>query len=106
MSVYVKEEKRERNVKLIDFDDWKNNVYQVTDEWYQCSDDGVRFNRSDVVFLINGIPVAVVKPKAPLRMMGLDSAFEQIKRYHENTPELFAMAQIFVVTQLSASAMA
>lgn len=100
MSVYVEEEKRERNVKLIDFDDYKNNVYHVTDEWHQRSDDGVQLNRADIVFLINGIPIAVVETKSAFARDGLYSALDQIRRYHEQTPELFALAQIFVVTQL------
>lgn len=102
MSVYVEEEKRERNVKLIEFDSSKleNNVYHVTDEWYQRSDDGARLNRADVVFLINGMPIAVVETKSAFAHDGLYSAIEQIRRYHEETPELFALAQIFVVTQL------
>src|SRR5437660_5604226 len=102
MSVYVEEEKRERNVRLIDFDDhdYKNNVYQVTDEWHQRSDDGVRRNRADVVFLINGIPIAIVETKSAFAHDGLYSALDQIRRYHEQTPELFTLAQIFVVTQL------
>ena len=100
MSVYVEEEKRERNVKLIDFENLRNNVYHVTDEWLQRSDDGVRLNRADIVFLINGIPIAVVETKSAFAHDGLYSALEQIRRYHRETPELFALAQIFVVTQL------
>lgn len=103
MSVYVEEERRERNVKLIHFDEFdhmEKNVYHVTDEWYQRSDDGVRLNRADVVFLINGIPIAIVETKSAFAHDGLYSAIEQIRRYHEETPELFALAQIFVVTQL------
>ena len=100
MSVYVEEEKRERNIKLIDFEDSKNNVYHVTDEWWQRSDDGARLNKADVVFLINGIPIAVVETKSAFAHDGLYSAIEQIRRYHEETPELFSLAQIFVVTQL------
>src|SRR5947209_15024841 len=56
-SVFVPSEKRERNVKLIDFDDPANNVFQVTDEWRYAST--VFANRADVVFLINGIPFAI-----------------------------------------------
>lgn len=61
-SVFVVEENRERNVRLIDFDNAANNVFQVTDEWRQ---QGVAFNkRADVMFLINGIPVAICETKA------------------------------------------
>ncbi len=56
-SVFVPSEKRERNVKLIDFDNPDNNVFQVTDEWRYAGN--VFANRADVVFLINGIPVTI-----------------------------------------------
>ena len=34
-SVFVPEENRERNVRLIDFAHPENNIFQVTDEWIQ-----------------------------------------------------------------------
>src|SRR5437879_356430 len=34
-SVFVPEEKRERNVHLVDYDHPENNIFQVTDEWWQ-----------------------------------------------------------------------
>ena len=57
-------------------------------------------NRADVVFLINGIPVAVVETKNAGKPDGLALGVEQIRRYHDETPEMFTTAQIFGVTQL------
>jgi type I restriction enzyme R subunit len=99
-SFFVEKEKRERNVKLIDFENSANNVYHVTDEWSQRSDDDTRVNRADVVFLINGIPIVIVETKSAFAHDGLYHALEQIRRYHKETPELFSLAQLFVVTQL------
>lgn len=49
-SVFVPEEKRERNVRLVDFAHPENNIFQVTEEWTQR---GAAFtNRADAVFLI------------------------------------------------------
>lgn len=97
-SVFVPDERRERNVRLIDFDQPGNNVFQVTDEWRQ---KGTVFaNRADVVFLINGIPVALCETKAASKPGGLAEGVEQIRRYHRETPELFTSAQVFEVTQL------
>jgi len=56
-SVFVPEEGRERNVRLVDFDDLAANVYHVTDEWRQRNPRCA--NRADVIFLVNGIPVAL-----------------------------------------------
>ena len=47
-SVFVPEEKRERNIRLIDFEHPENNLFHVTDEWWQKST--VFRNRADVVF--------------------------------------------------------
>jgi type I restriction enzyme, R subunit len=97
-SVFVPEENRERNVRLIDFDHLDNNVFHVTDEWRQ---KGVKFpNRADVVFLINGIPVALAETKSATKRDGLAAGVDQIRRYHRETPEFFIATQVFEVTQL------
>jgi type I restriction enzyme R subunit len=97
-SVFVPEDNRERNVALIDFCDVNNNVFQITDEWRH---KGARFpNRADVVFLINGIPVAIAETKAAGKREGLAEGVEQIRRYHRETPEMLLAPQLFEVTQL------
>lgn len=97
-SVFVQSEKRERNVRLIDFDNPDNNIFHVTDEWRH---KGARYpNRADVVFLINGIPVALAEAKAATRPDGLAEGIEQVRRYHSETPEMLLSPQIFEVTQL------
>lgn len=97
-SVFVPEENRERNVNLIDFEDLNNNEFHVTDEWWQKSI--VFSNRADVVFLINGIPVAIAETKSAHTPEGLAKGIAQIRRYHRETPEMFVATQVFEVTQL------
>lgn len=97
-SVFVPSENRERNIKVIDFEKPENNIFQVTDEWYQ---KGVVFNnRADVVFLINGIPVAVAELKNATKQDGMALGVDQIRRYHRETPEMFVATQVFEVSQL------
>ena len=60
----------------------------------------VHRNRADVVFLINGIPVAIVETKSANKRDGLAEGVEQIRRYHVETPEMFTTAQLFGVTQM------
>ena len=55
------EEKRERDLILIDYDDPARNVFEVTEEW--AFHNGHSGTREDVVFLINGIPVLVIECK-------------------------------------------
>ncbi|MCG9131163.1 HsdR family type I site-specific deoxyribonuclease [Candidatus Poribacteria bacterium] len=97
-STFVSSENRERNVTLIDFENPNNNLFHVTDEWEQRN--AAHHNRADVVFLINGIPVAVVEAKNAGKPDGLALGVEQIRRYHNETPEMFTTAQLFGVTQL------
>jgi type I restriction enzyme, R subunit len=97
-SVFVPEENRERNIRLIDFEHPENNLYHVTDEWWQKST--VFRNRADVVFLINGIPVALAETKDAGKQDGLSLGVDQIRRYHRETPEMFVATQVFEVTQL------
>ena len=97
-STFVQDENRNRNVSIIDFETPDNNLFHVTDEWEQQGT--VYRNRADVVFLINGIPVAVVETKNINRPDGVALGVEQIRRYHTETPEMFTTTQIFGVTQL------
>ena len=97
-STFVASENRERNVTLIDFEDPDNNLFHVTDEWGQ--QNAAQRNRADVVFLINGIPVVIVEAKNAGKPDGLALGVEQIRRYHNETPEMFTTAQLFGVTQM------
>ena len=97
-SIFVPAENRERNVRLIDFDNPDVNRFHVSDEWSQ---QGAAFkNRADVVFCINGIPIANCETKAAGKKDGLAQGVEQIRRYHRETPQMFTTTQVFEVTEL------
>ena len=98
-STFVPSKNLERNVTLIDFDNPENNLFHVTDEWEQ--QNAAHRNRADVVFLINGIPVAIMETKNAGKPDGLALGVDQIRRYHNETPEMFTTAQLFGVTQLT-----
>lgn len=96
-TVYVPQEKRERNVKLID-ENPKNNVYHVTDEFSFTNDKYT--NRYDVVFFINGIPLFFAETKAAHKLDGIAEALEQVKRYHKETPKAMTVFQVYILTHL------
>jgi len=98
-TIAVPEEKRRRNVSLIDFDDVERNVFQVTYEW-EYTPKARKGNRADVVFLINGIPVAVIENKNPKLQDAMDRAVKQFRRYEQETPEMLLAPQVFNVTHL------
>jgi type I restriction enzyme R subunit len=97
-SVYVQSEKRHRTVTLIDFEHPAHNVFHVTDEWQYTN--GQHTNRADAMFLINGVPLAIVEAKGARKQAGIDEGIIQIRRYHRETPELMTAPQVFNVTHL------
>lgn len=97
-SIFVPAENRERNIRLIDFDDFSKNVYHVTDEWRHKNPCFA--NHADVVFLVNGIPVVTCETKNAGKKDGLAEGVGQIRRYYRDTPELFVSSQVFEVTEL------
>ena len=90
------EEKRERDLILIDYDNQARNVYEVTEEF--AFHNGHHGTREDVVFLINGIPVLVIECKNADKDEAIALGVDQIRRYHNETPELFVPEQIFTAT--------
>ncbi|MDY0297977.1 MAG: HsdR family type I site-specific deoxyribonuclease [Acidobacteriota bacterium] len=90
------EEKRERDLILVDYDNPDRNVFEVTEEW--AFHNGNCGTREDVVFLINGIPVLVVECKNADKDEAIALGVDQIRRYHRETPELFVSQQIFTAT--------
>ncbi len=87
---------RERDLILIDYDDPKRNIFEVTEEW--AFNNGHYGTREDVVFLINGIPVLVIECKNADKDEAIALGVDQIRRYHRETPELFVPEQLFTAT--------
>lgn len=96
--VFIPEERRDRNLKLMDFENPERNEFHVTKEF--SFTNGVKTNRPDVVFFINGIPVFVLEAKAPYRLNGINEALSQIRRYHEETPELMKIPQVYQISNI------
>lgn len=97
-TVFVEAERRERNLRLIDAQHVEANTFHVTDE-FRFDSRSSRI-RADVVFLVNGIPVILVETKAATRLEGIAEAFDQVRRYHAEAPELLAHMQLFALTHL------
>jgi type I restriction enzyme R subunit len=98
-TVFVPEENRERNVRLLDTNNVEQNTFHVTDEFVFTN--GQETVRADVVFLVNGIPVILVETKAVTRPEGISEAFDQVCRYHREAPELLALLQLDSLTNLA-----
>ena len=92
-------EQRQKPVHIIDFDTPGANVLQVTWEW-TLKPPARKGNRADVMFLVNGIPVAIVENKKPRDADAIERGIGQLLRYERETPELLGAAQLFNVTHL------
>jgi len=97
-TVFVGEEKRERDVRFLDPDHVEKDIFHVTDEF--AFTNGTKMIRPDVVFLINGIPILIVETKAATELEGIAKALDQIRRYHREGPELCSILQLHSLTHL------
>ena len=93
---FCAEENRELDLRLIDYEDIDANVFEVTEEF--SFNNGAHGNREDVVFLVNGIPVLVIECKNATKDEAIALGVDQIRRYHDETPELFVPEMIFTAT--------
>ncbi|MBQ9579155.1 MAG: HsdR family type I site-specific deoxyribonuclease [Ottowia sp.] len=96
---YDEAEKRSRAVTLIDFEHPAANALHVTWEW-KIKPPARKGNRADVMFVVNGVPVAIVEHKNPKDGDAIERAIKQLRRYEQETPELLAATQLFNVTHL------
>jgi type I restriction enzyme R subunit len=82
------ENNRHVPVRLIDFDDLKNNSYILTNQ-YRIHHRETKI--PDIVMFINGIPVVVGELKTPIRpsVSWLDGAHEIHDVYENSVPQLF-----------------
>jgi type I restriction enzyme, R subunit len=97
------EQDRELDLTVIDYGDlerspkrWRN-VYEVTEEFYVHN--GRHGTREDVVFLINGIPVLVIECKNATKDEAIALGIDQVRRYHEETPEVMVPQMLFTATE-------
>lgn len=74
-------------VKLIDFENIKNNNFVITTQYSYTSDQN---RRPDLVLLINGIPLIIGEAKTPVRpaISWVDGAL-QLEEYQKSIPALF-----------------
>ena len=96
---YDEAERRNRQVRLIDFNTPGNNTLHVTWEW-RLRPPTRKGNRADALFLVNGVPVAIVEHKNPKDRDAIERGITQLQRYEQETPELMGAPQLFNVTHL------
>ena len=75
-------------IKLIDFENPENNDYIVTNQY---SFKSKITKRSDIMLLVNGIPLVMIEAKTPVRhgVSWADGALQITEEYEPAIPELF-----------------
>ncbi len=75
-------------INLIDFENWKNNSYILTNQYTVL---GKTEKRPDLTFLVNGIPLVIGELKTPVRpaISWLDGAVDIQDDYENTIPQLF-----------------
>lgn len=92
-------EERGRLVKVFDFENPQNNEFLVVNQFAIQGLEKVR--RPDVVVFVNGIPLAIFELKNPaLENATIYTAYEQLREYKKDIPEIFKYNQILVVGDL------
>ena len=86
-------------IKLIDFEDLKQNHYVVTQQYTFRA--GKTEKRADLVLLANGVPLVLIEAKTPVRssQSWLDGALQVHDDYERNVPELFVPNAFSVATE-------
>ncbi len=84
-------------VQFYNSEEWKRNLFQVTN---QITQEGSYKNRYDVTLLVNGLPLAQIELKR--RGLEMKEAFNQINRYQRHSfwsnHGLFQFVQLFVTS--------
>lgn len=69
-------------IKLIDFENFDNNTFQVVTE-LTCKKDDEEF-RPDITLLINGMPLVFIEVKKPNNKEGIQTELDRITRRSQN----------------------
>ena len=92
---------QEFDMKYIDWENFSNNVFHVTDEFSVQSLDRLHDTRPDIVLFVYGIPFAVIECKNAF--VSVEQAVEQMIRNQksEYTPQLFKFVQMVMATNVN-----
>ena len=80
---------KNRDYKIVDFDNLENNRFVVTNQFYF---EGTTENiRPDVMIFLNGLPIIDIEAKSPTASssVSFENAIDQIKRYEKVASKLF-----------------
>ncbi len=97
VSVYADGERRGADVRLIDFDNPRNNDLVVANQFTVPFDHSSK--RPDVVLLVNGLPLVVIELKNPTdENATVHKAYTQLENYKAAIPQLFVYNGLLIAS--------
>ena len=99
VSVEIKKDEESRGdvVKLIDFENPKNNDFVIVNQFTIKGTKGNR--RPDVVVFINGLPVSVIELKNPAdENADIFKAYNQLQTYKDEIEDLFVCNEALIIS--------
>jgi type I restriction enzyme R subunit len=92
----IEGDKKSFNIKYIDWDNHKNNVYHIAEEYDVQREHSEHLYRPDIILFINGIPLVVIECKRPDMKDSLQEAISQhLRNQHEG-----GIQKLFIFSQL------
>lgn len=86
-------------VKLIDYENPKNNSFFVVNQWTYI-ERGTN-KRPDVIVFVNGLPLVVFELKSPARIEAdNEDAYQQLQNYKKQIPTLFVYNAFCVISDM------
>lgn len=87
-SIVLRPGEKAKTIKLIDFENIKDNEFVVTNQFEFVGYEKVRF---DVVLLVNGIPLVIMETKSPVKeeVDPIKEGIRQLQRYAREAPQIF-----------------
>lgn len=86
-------------VKLIDFDNPKNNTLQIINQYTMKGSD---IKRPDMVVMVNGIPLVIIELKSPSRKeTDASEAYLQLRNYMKVISDIFTFNAFSVMSDMA-----
>lgn len=87
------------HLQYIDWNNWRNNVFHVTEEFTVERSGSHETRRPDFVLFVNGIPFVVIECKRPDLKEPIEQAISQQNRnqHDDEIPHLFSYSQLLMV---------
>ena len=97
---FDKGEERSTLVKLVDYQNVKNNSFCVVNQFTYIENGNNR--RPDIILFINGLPLVLMELKSPSKdEVDAENAYNQIRNYMQDIPSIFIYNAICVISDLT-----